>query len=407
MERPTVWSRIRAAARGERDAETLYAYQRAGAGVHDQLDAAERRRFGLAAEGKSLLDMPAQVGLELVCTWNAFALQTLGDRMLEADEVADPASAGFVPPVTFDQVAAYYGQVQQWLAHASRAAHDPAFDLPRGTLPARLPDWSPVEPCPRPHLDALIAALRNMQLHLEAAMLGLEQATGPADAPRLAQLRGMVAETVMAATYATNMYAPNASQALHEQVEERAKRAVEQLYEAGQYVSCPALLTASSRAGSAGAGRPVPGAPLPLPRDPGFDPWVMTDPNSRAALQRDPGVVRVIRDMWALDPDPRASLELWRGVRDGLARGDLDYARHPSGDLIGYYFCAPYAAIYEAKRPVVIDGQAVPKGQRLTIECAPEGTRVGYPFKRELVLGKFQAAQIDYCDPDAPPPHEE
>ncbi len=85
MDSPTVWTRLRAALSGEQNAETLYAYQRAGATVHDLLDAAERRRFDLAASGTSPFAMPSQVGLELVCIWNAFALQTLGDRMLKAD----------------------------------------------------------------------------------------------------------------------------------------------------------------------------------------------------------------------------------------------------------------------------------------------------------------------------------
>jgi len=48
----------------------------------------------------------------------------------------------------------------------------------------------------------------------------------------------------------------------------------------------------------------------------------------------------------------------------------------------------------------------VPQGQHFTLECAAEGVRIGYPFKREVVVGKFQASAIDYCDPDAPPPHE-
>lgn len=414
MERPGVWQRIKAFARGERDAETLYAYRRAGSSVHEELDEAERRRFDMAASGQSPFEMSRQVGLELACTWNAFALQTLGDKMLEADEVADPDSVGFVPPVTFDQVQAYYSDVQRWLAHANRARHDATFDLPVNTLPARLPAWSPVEPCPRPHLDAMMTALKAMQLHAEAAMHALEKSTPQKDQAKLSRLRGLFAEAVSKGNYAANMYAPHASTALHEQVEELAKVAVEQLYQVGQYISYPDLLLSQQKPPTSKGSPGRTGKPgqymrgtTPLPGQAGFDPWVMTDPNSVKSLRRDDGVVRVINDMWALDPNPRESLGLWEDIRMAQDLGAVDYARHPNGSLVGYYFCAPYAAIYEAKKPVVIGDTTVPRGQRFTIECAPEGTRIGYPFKREVVLGNFRPSTIDYCDPDQPPPHDE
>lgn len=407
MQRPGVWARIKAFARGEQDAETLYAYKRAGAPVHDLLDAAERRRFEFAATGVSPFAMSRQVGLELVCIWNAFALQTLGDKMLEADEVADPDSVGFVPPVTFEQVQGYYVDVQRWLAHATRAAHDPAFELPDGSLPAKLPDWSPVEPCPRPHLDAIIAALKAMELHAEAAMNALEKSTPAGDSEKLNRLRGLFAEAVTQGRYVVSLYTPGASQNLHEQIEERAKKATEDIYLVGQYLSYPDLLLAQPKKPASGQpGRFSGYSETPLPGQPGFDKWVMTDPNSLAALKKDREVSRVLDDMWALDPDPRASVGMWEDIKAAERRGDVKFARHPSGDLVGYYFCAPYAAIYEAVRPVMIWDTPVPKGQRFTIECAPEGTRIGYPFKREVVLGNFRPSQIDYCNPDEPPPHE-
>ncbi|GAA5514370.1 hypothetical protein Dcar01_03125 [Deinococcus carri] len=407
---PGVWARLRASLRGERDAETLYAYRRAGAQVHPLLDAAERRRFDLTLSGQSPFAVKRHVGLELACAWNAFALQTLGDKMLEADEAADPATVGFVPPVTFDQVQGYYTGVQRWLGYASQAAHDPTFDLPPGTLPARLPDWSPVEPCPRPHLDAMIAALDAMRLHAEAAMHALEKATPEADAARLARLRGQFAEALSQASYVVGMYTPQASPALHEQIEEQAKRAIEGLYRVGQLISYPALLTEPGRtSGQSGqkSAQPGPLARTPLPGEPGFDPWVMTDPNNVGTLRRNHDAQRVIAEMWALDPNPAASLALWDDIRRALQTGGAVPARHPGGQFVGFYFCTPYCAIYEARRPLVIGDTPVPRGKRFTLECAAEGVRIGYPFKREVVVGDFRSATIDYCDPDQPPPHDE
>lgn len=401
MNSPGVWTRVRAFARGERDAERLYAYRRAGAGLHPMLDAAERRRLDLALSGTSPFAMTSTTGLELACAWNAFALQTLADQLLQADETADPGTVGFVPPVTFDQAEAYYRDVQRWLAHATRAAHDPHFTLPPGTLPAKLPAWSPVEPCPRPHLDAMLAALNAMRLHVEAALHHVEQATPEADARRLARLSGEVQEALVKARYAADMFVPGASDTLHEQIETHAKQAIEALYRAGQLLGDPQLLDPPRSA--AKAQRP-PG--VPLPGQLGFDPWVMTDPASVDSLKRNADAVRVINEMWALDPDPAASLALWSEIQAALRSGGAAVARQQNGTTFGFYFCTPYSAIYKAKRPLVIGDTPVPKGQRFILECAAEGVRIGYPFKREVVLGQFKPATIDYCDPDQPPPHE-
>lgn len=62
-----MWTRVRAFTRGERDAETLYAYRRVGAQVHPLLDAAECRRFDLTLSGTSPFAVKRHVGLELAC----------------------------------------------------------------------------------------------------------------------------------------------------------------------------------------------------------------------------------------------------------------------------------------------------------------------------------------------------
>lgn len=92
-------------------------------------------------------------------------------------------------------------------------------------------------------------------------------------------------------------------------------------------------------------------------------------------------------------------------IQAAMQRGAVQYALTPGGSILGYYFCTPYAAIYQATQAVMIGDTPVPAGQRFTIECAAEGVRLGYPFKREVVLSDFKPAPIDYCDPDAPPPH--
>lgn len=84
----------------------------------------------------------------------------------------------------------------------------------------------------------------------------------------------------------------------------------------------------------------------------------------------------------------------------------MAYATSARGQRVGHFFCTPYAPIYVARRAVVIGGQRLGTAQQFTLEAAAEGVRAGYPFKRGLVTGDFQPADLDYCDPDAPPPHD-
>lgn len=134
----------------------------------------------------------------------------------------------------------------------------------------------------------------------------------------------------------------------------------------------------------------------------------MTDPNSAQALRGDPKAGRVIDEMWALDPDPAASVALWNENRRAVETGGAVVAKNAQGQPLGFYFCTPYWAIYEARRPLVIGDTPTGQEQRFTFERAAEGVCLGYPYKREIVVGNFQTgADIDYCGPDQPPPHDE
>jgi hypothetical protein len=117
-------TRLAAAMRGEIAATTVEAYRRAGAAAYQDLLDAEQLRGDLAASGASMWTArPHQAG-QLLCAWNGFALQTLGDQLVEADYQADPRTVGFLPPVTAEQAAVFLGEVEHWSARARRAASD-------------------------------------------------------------------------------------------------------------------------------------------------------------------------------------------------------------------------------------------------------------------------------------------
>jgi hypothetical protein len=180
MSKPGIWKRALAFVGNEIDAELLEAYRRAGSGIHDQLETASRKRLDLKLEGKNVWTSDRGSQLALLCTWNAHALQTLGDQMLDADYKANPATSGFVPRVTAEQAQGFYDQVEPWLSRARQASINPNYQIDVN-LPATLPKWSEVEPCPRPHLDAMMAAVKHIQLHADAAFAGLELDNTPDD----------------------------------------------------------------------------------------------------------------------------------------------------------------------------------------------------------------------------------
>src|SRR6202011_1048810 len=109
--RPGLMTRLAAAMRGEIAATTVEAYRRAGAAAYQDMLDAEQLRADLAAYGGSQWIARSHQASQLLCAWNAFALQTLGDQLVEADYQADPRTAGFLPPVTAEQAAVFLGEV--------------------------------------------------------------------------------------------------------------------------------------------------------------------------------------------------------------------------------------------------------------------------------------------------------
>jgi hypothetical protein len=132
------------------------------------------------------------------------------------------------------------------------------------------------------------------------------------------------------------------------------------------------------------------------------------DPHpQRRRPKKDPKAMIVIKEMWQYNPNPVRTLTLFQEIEDARKRGDVDYAKTPSGDRVGHYFCTPWAPICIAKRPITIGGERLSTAQQFTLEAAAEGVLLGEPFKLEIVKGGFQEAPLDYCDPRLPSPHDD
>ncbi|GAB3980798.1 hypothetical protein GCM10029978_079820 [Actinoallomurus acanthiterrae] len=389
---PGLLTRVVAGFKKEVPANTIESIQKAGVAVYRALDEAEAVRRDLTAQGIDPWDAPVAAAAQQLYAWNAYVLQTLGDKMIEADYRADTRTVGYLPRVTAEQVWAFFGQVEGWLSLSRQAAANPDYRPdPAMTLPADLPGWIEIEPCPAPHLQAMIAAGEAVREHAEVA-LGTFEVACAHDGHRadLSRLRQIAAEASSAADYAAHVFEPGAGQELHEIIEQRLQHALGAYYHLGQLLAMPTLLTTYGR-GVMGGG--AVGDRLPPPGALGFDPWCLSDPGSLHRWTSDAQAIRSIDEMWRHDPDPAKTLRVQEQINAALYRGDIVR----TGSM---YYCSPWASIYRAQRSVVLGTRVLQPGQDFTYEVSAEEILSGGRFVREIVSGPFQpASRIEYDDP--------
>ena len=392
-------TRLAAAMRGEIAATTVEAYRRAGGAAYQDMLDAEQLRADLAAYGGSQWIARSHQASQLLCAWNAFALQTLGDRLVEADYQADPRTAGFLPPVTAEQAAVFLGEVEQWSARARRAASDETYDITAEiAVPAPLPEWVKAEPCPRAHLTAMLAAAGAMRGGAEAALADLFTAPPPrAKANAGSRVKGLAAEADSVVSFGESLWSPDATDEVHEKVENSLQRGIAAYYRLGQLLAMPALLDHAEVTAI-----PVAGTSLPLPGQPGFDPWCLTDQGSRSLWRDDPAARRAIEMLWRYDPDPAATVGIQSQINAALAGRSIVLAAAASRQDGQYYYCCPWSSIYLVRRPVTIAGQHLRQMQQFTFDVSAEEMAEGGQFIRRVLPGPFHdTSEVDYCDPTA------
>ena len=388
--RPGLVSRLTAALQGEVSAATVEAYRRAGAAAYQDLTSAEQLRADLAASGASPWSATPGQASQLLCTWNAFALQKLSDALVEADYQADPRTRGFLPPVTAEQAMVFLGEVEHWSVRARRAASDPGYDVTAEiALPVSLPGWVNVEPCPGPHLKAMLDAAQAMSGWAEAALADLIRVDPPEGKKyAAARLQGMAAEASAVTEFSESLWSPNASEQVHERVENSLRRGIAAYYELGQLLAVPALLDRPEVRAV-----PVSGEPLPLPGQPGFDPWCLTDQQSLPRWQQDPAACQAIVALWRYDPDPASTLAIQSQINAAVATG-LVASKTPSGRR--HYKSCPWSTVYQVHKPTVIADRSLRPMQEFVFDVSAEETSNGGPFTRRLLLGPFHPTRIEY-----------
>src|SRR3954451_18165583 len=114
-------------ARGEASPSGLDGLRAAGATAYSLNEEADALRTG-DPSGQEL-----GTQLFLVCAWNAFALQSIADHMLEAEAAGDTPDV--VPRSTLAFVQTCYAQATMWVQYARFVRANPAYRAAM-TLPA-------------------------------------------------------------------------------------------------------------------------------------------------------------------------------------------------------------------------------------------------------------------------------
>ncbi len=171
-----------------------------------------------------------------VCAWNAFALQTIADTLLDSDTAYDPATAGYVPRSTLNYASACLDLVPSWIRLARVARVDPMSRAPG--LPEQLPKWLHDEPTTLGELHGLRNAYEALQPRVESDLRALE---ATASARHLAQLRRIHAEMTSAAELAEASWSPHANAVGRAEVRWRLLEALQHAFMLGQLLALPTL----------------------------------------------------------------------------------------------------------------------------------------------------------------------
>jgi hypothetical protein len=373
---------------GDVSAEMLETYRRAGEPAYREFERAAAPRADAVTRRAGLSAVSRRQAGQVLCAWNAYVLQTLGEALLAVGRTAAAGGRGLVPPPIAGPVLACFGQVGPWMDRARRAAAEPGYRVEEELdLPADLPLPERAEPWSSPGLRAMAVAARQIGTHAEVAVAEV----AADDGRDVSRLTGWLATASTAMEHAGRLLDAGPDQAVHRVIEDQLRRALETYYRLGQLAVMRALPDGRlDRILGAGG-------PLDLEE---IDVWYLTDPRSRGRWRVDPRARRSVAALWEADPDPGATVRIQTEIDVALRAGYLGYATGPSDQQLGHYFRSPWPAVYEVRRRVVIGGVPLRPMQQFTFEVSAGEPAEPGSFTRRIRAGTFiPADEADYCDP--------
>jgi hypothetical protein len=259
--------------------------------------AAGSRAYALIDEAADLEGDDRGARLFRVCAWNAFALQTIADKLIEVDTEDDPGTAGYLPRSTLRFVSSCLDAVPEWIRLARIVQSDPTARV--GQLPATLPRWHGDESTRIGELHGLRAAYEALQPRVESDLHALTVA----DPHEASEIHRQFAEMSSAFEYGCALALPNAGPVDRGEARWRLLSALERVLTVEQLILLPTLAEVTAASAPAAAA----GSWLRIETG-----WLVIDRNGeRAGLvgrvlgDRGTGALECLELMAPLDSSPR------------------------------------------------------------------------------------------------------
>lgn len=345
--------------RGEVSDANIQGYLRAASQIEEVWQQIDEKLTQLIAQGMAPWDAYAQLRYPLAFIRAARTYQVFVKELLVADAAFEPATAGYIPPITYDQANALCSQLQPALQYTMTALNDPAY-VPDTPFPLTLGPRIENEgrPCPVTHLQGIIAATEEVREWTAGLLAGyqnvVQKATHPVPAEvsahlvALQRLLGQADSQLRFGTdYAGQVTQGEATPEMHMQAENYLWEALQSFFLLNQAVAMPELL----RSGQPGSRETYPRTSPGNYRDLHIRPddlWRLAAPSARSELQATRFGNQEMEKMWQRMGGilPAALQQYLDEVGAAIARGDAY--------MIAAMANCPYEPIYRTRRPLTI-----------------------------------------------------
>lgn len=376
------------AMRGEVSDANVQGYLRAASQITDVWQQIDDRIAELISQGEAPWATYEKLGYALAFIRAARSYQVFVQQLLAADAAADPATAGFLPRVTYDQANALAHQIQPNLQRAVAALTDAAFQ-PDVALPLTLgPHIEAEGHCPVAHLQGMIAAAREVREWAAGLLAEYTTAVSATSAPvgstnsgstptpqqtphtstpaarpatitsHIAALNSLLAQADTQLRFGTDLVGQvtqgQATPELHEQAEGALWEALQAYFTLNQSVALPNLPLAAAAQGAAATPRQARRYQDRRVRP--SDLWEIAAPSARSSLRS----TEFGRD------EMQEMCEKMGGVLSASAQQFADEVRDAVGQgevtPVGAMANCPFDPLYRARAPLTLAGAHVPAG---------------------------------------------
>jgi hypothetical protein len=351
---------------GEVNDANVRGFLRAASQIEDLWNQADEKITASIAQGTPVWRAYAQLRYALLFLRAARSYQVFVQELLAADAAADPATAGYLPRVTYDQANALCHQIQPTLQRAVTALNEPAY-VPDLALPLTLGPQIEAEGqmCPLPHLQGMIEAAREMREWAAGLLAQYGNALAHAQhvpdeiQAHIQRLHSQLAQAEAQLRFGVDLVGQvsqgQATTELHEEAEKSLWSALQRFFLLNQVIAAPELF----QAGTTNARYSSPIAGHKSYHDQRIRPedlWRLAAPSARSELHGTPFGRREMKELCE-----KMHQTLTAEAQRYLDETEVALGRGEIAQVAAMANC-PFEPLYRTNRPMTIMGVSVPAG---------------------------------------------